>query len=39
MRLGMRMIAPPVFASDLVLYGALATAEPFHVAAVAFRSN
>ena len=39
MKLGMRMIAPPVFASDLALYGALATAEPFHAAAAAFRSN
>ena len=39
MRMGMRLIAPPVFASDFALHGAVAAAAPFHEAAAAFNSR
>ena len=39
MRMGMRLIAPPVFASDFALHGAVAAAEPFHEAAASFNSS
>ena len=39
MELGMRLIAPPVFASDFALHGAVAAAAPFHEAAAAFNSR
>ena len=39
MELGMRLIAPPVFASDFALHGAADAAAPFHEAAAAFNSS
>jgi hypothetical protein len=39
MELGLRLIAPPVFASDFALHGASAAAAPFHEAAAAFNST
>ena len=39
MELGLRLIAPPVFASDFALHGAVAAAAPFHEALSAFNSS
>ena len=39
MLMGMRLVAPPVFASDFALHGAVAAAAPFHEAAAAFNSR
>ena len=39
MRMGMRLIAPPVFASDFALHGAVDAAEAFHEALAAFNSS
>ena len=39
MRMGMRLVAPPVFASDFALHGAVDAAAPFHEAAAAFNSR
>ena len=39
MRMGMRLIAPPVFASDFALHGAVSAAESFHAAAASFNSS
>ena len=39
MRMGMRLVAPPVFASDFALHGAVAAAEAFHEALAAFNTS
>ena len=39
MRMGMRLIAPPVFASDFALRGAVDAAAPFHEALASFNSS
>ena len=39
MRMGMRLVAPPVFASDFALHGAVAAAAPFHAAVESFNSS
>ena len=39
MRMGMRLVAPPVFASDFALHGAVDAAAPFHEALAAFNSS
>jgi len=39
MALGVRLIAPPVFASDFALHGAVDAAKAFHEAAAAFNST
>ena len=39
MRMGMRLIAPPVFASDFALHGAVAAAKAFQEAFAAFNSS
>ena len=39
MRMGMRLVAPPVFASDFALHGAVDAAAPFHEALASFNSS
>ena len=39
MRMGMRLVAPPVFASDFALHGAVDAAAPFHEAMASFNSS
>ena len=39
MRMGMRLVAPPVFASDFALHGAVSAAAPFHEALASFNSS
>ena len=39
MRMGMRLVAPPVFASDFALHGAVDAAKAFHAAAESYNSS
>ena len=39
MRMGMRLVAPPVFASDFALHGAVDAAKAFHEALASFNSS
>jgi 2-keto-3-deoxy-L-rhamnonate aldolase RhmA len=39
MRMGMRLVAPPVFASDFALHGAVDAAAPFHAAVKSYNSS
>ena len=39
MRMGLRLIAPPVFASDFALHGAVDAAKAFHAALESYNSS